>query len=234
LAPVRRTRVYEEVVAQIQRLIADGRLRAGDRLPPERELAERFDVSRTSVRDAIRVLEFVGLVEPRQGEGTVVRDLSPEALVTPVASLLARHRSLLADLMDVRKMIEPGLAARAALHAREEDLEKLTQIVTRQRERVASGESAIEADSEFHYAIATAANNRVVLRVVDVLMGLLKESRERSLQVAGRPERSLAGHQRILQAIRRHDAQAAEGAMRRHLEEIETVVLGLQTQHVGG
>jgi GntR family transcriptional repressor for pyruvate dehydrogenase complex len=70
--------------------------------------------------------------------------------------------------------------------------------------------------------------------VVDVLMGLLKESRERSLQVTGRPERSLAGHQRILQAIRRRDAQAAEGTMRRHLEEIETVVLGLQTQHVGG
>lgn len=210
-------------------------MRAGDRLPPERELAERFGVSRTSVRDAIRVLEFVGLVEPRQGEGTVVRDLSPDALVTPVASLLARHRTLLADLMDVRKMIEPGLAARAALHASQDDLDKLAQIVTRQRDRVAQGESAIEADSEFHYAIATAANNRVVLRVVDVLMGLLKESRERSLQVAGRPERSLAGHQRILQAIRRHDAQAAEGAMRRHLEEIETVVLGLQIQqNVGG
>src|SRR5713226_6497792 len=125
LEPVRKTRIYEEVAAQIQRLITEGRLRPGDHLPPERELAERFGVSRTSVRDAIRVLELMGLLEPRQGEGTVVRDLSPDALVTPVASLLARHRTLLAELMDVRKMIEPGLAARAALHASEEDLEKL-------------------------------------------------------------------------------------------------------------
>src|SRR3989442_7319349 len=137
--------------------------------------------------------------------------------------------------MKLRTMIDPDVAAVDALNAGQNDVENLAQMVTRQRDRVAQGESAIEADSEFHYAIATAANNRVVLRVVDVLMGLLKESRERSLQVAGRPERSLAGHQRILQAIRRHDAQAAEGAMRRHLEEIETVVLGLQIQqNVGG
>src|SRR2546430_8105791 len=117
LEPVRKTRIYEEVASQIQRLITDGRLRPGDHLPPERELAERFGVSRTSVRDAIRVLELMGLLEPRQGEGTVVRDLSPDSLVSPLASLLVRNRTLLADLLDVRKMIEPALAARAAVHA---------------------------------------------------------------------------------------------------------------------
>jgi len=77
LEPVRRTKVYEEVADRIRRLIAEGRLKAGDRLPPERELAERFGVSRTSVRDAIRALEMIGLLEPRQGDGTVVLDLSP-------------------------------------------------------------------------------------------------------------------------------------------------------------
>jgi len=234
LEPVRKTRIYEEVASQIQRLISEGRLRPGDHLPPERELAERFGVSRTSVRDAIRVLELMGLLEPRQGEGTVVRDLSPDSLVNPLASLLVRNRTLLADLLDVRKMIEPALAARAAVHASGDELARLEQIFLRQHDKVQQGELAIDEDSEFHYAIATAARNRVILRVLDVLMDLLRESRERSLQVAGRLQRSLAGHRRILDAIRRRDADAAEVAMRQHLQEIEDVLLRPKASRVGG
>jgi len=234
LEPVRKTRVYEEVAAQIQRLIAEGRLQPGDHLPPERELAERLGVSRTSVRDAIRVLELMGLLEPRQGEGTVVRDLSPDSLVSPLASLLVRNRTLLTDLWDVRKMIEPGLAARAAVHASREDVTRLEAIFARQQAKVRQGQLAIDEDSEFHYGIATAASNRVILRVLDVLMNLLRESRERSLQVTGRLERSLDGHRRILDAIRQRDASAAEAAMRQHLEEIEDVLLRQQAPRVGG
>src|SRR5256712_12156650 len=189
LEPIRKTRLYEEVPTQAQRLIAVGRFRRGDRLPPERELAERFGVSRTSVRDAIRVLELMGLLEPRQGEGTVVRDLSPDSLVNPLASLLVRNRTLLADLLDVRKMIEPALAARAAVHASGGEFARLEQQLLRQHGKVQQGELAIDEDSEFHYAIASAARNRVGLRVVDVLMDLLRGSRERSLQVAGRLQR---------------------------------------------
>jgi GntR family transcriptional repressor for pyruvate dehydrogenase complex len=222
--PIRRTRVYEQVASRIQQMIVDGQLRPGDRLPTERELAERFGVSRSSVRDAIRVLELMGLVEPRQGEGTVVRDLSPDAVVNPLASLLVRSRALLSDLLDVRKMIEPHLAARAAVHATEEEVARLQAIYDRQREKAQRGELAVEEDSEFHYTIATAARNRVILRILDVLMDLLKTSRERSLQVPGRLQRSLEGHRRILAAIRRRDAEAAEAAMRRHLEEIEEVL----------
>ena len=87
------------------------------------------------------------------------------------------------------------------------------------------GELAIEEDSEFHYAIALASANSVVLKVVDVLMDLLRETRERSLQVEGRQQKALAGHQRILAALKRRDASAAEAAMRRHLDEIEKIVL---------
>lgn len=234
LEPVRKTRIYEEVAAQIHRLITEGRLRPGDHLPPERELAERFGVSRTSVRDAIRVLELMGLLEPRQGEGTVVRDLSPDSLVNPLASLLVRSRTMLADLWDVRKMIEPAVAARAAVQASADDLVALEQIFLRQQDKVRQGQMAIDEDSEFHYAIATAANNRVVLRVLDVLMDLLRESRERSLQVTGRLQRSLQGHRRILDAIRRRDAAAAEVAMHQHLGEIEDVLLKSKESRVGG
>jgi len=90
---------------------------------------------------------------------------------------------------------------------------------------VRRGEPGIEEDSEFHYAIAVAARNTVVLRVLDVLMDLLRESRTRSLQVPGRLERSFAGHRRVLRAIKRHDAAAAQATVRQHLKEIEEIVM---------
>ncbi|HEU4382576.1 MAG TPA: FadR/GntR family transcriptional regulator [Anaeromyxobacteraceae bacterium] len=225
LRPVRKTRVFEDVARQIQRLVADGALKPGDRLPPERELAERFGVSRGSVRDAIRTLEIAGLVAVRQGEGNVVADVSPESLASPLASVLVRKREVIADLIDVRKMLEPALAARAARRATAEEIARLEEILRRQRARVLRGESTIEEDSEFHSVVAHAARNGVILKVLDVLMDLLKETRTRSLQVPGRLQRSLAGHRRVLEAIRRRDPDAAERAVRRHLEEIESIVM---------
>ncbi len=222
---MRKTKLYEEVAKQIERLILEGGLKPGDKLPPERELAEMFQVSRSSVRDAIRALQLVGLVEPRQGEGTVVRDLSADALVSPLTSLLVRKRELVGELLDVRKMIEPPLAARAARHASAEEIAYLEDILRRQKEKVSRGELAIEEDSEFHYTIARAANNSVMLKVLDVLMDLLRESRERSLQVERRLQKSFAGHRRILSAIKRHNAAAAEAAMHQHLDEIAGIVL---------
>jgi len=222
---VRRTRVYEEVAKQIERLIVEGGLKPGEKLPPERELVEMFQVSRSSIRDAIRTLELAGLVEPRQGEGTVVCDLSADSLVNPLAAVLVRKRELVAELIDVRKMIEPPLAARAATHASAAEIAYLEDILRRQGEKVRRGELAIEEDSEFHYNIAVAAKNSVVLKVLDVLMDLLRVTRERSLQVEGRLQRSFAGHRRIFSAIKRRDAPAAEGAMHRHLEEIEEIIL---------
>lgn len=225
LTAVRRTRVYQDVARQLQRFIEDGRLRPGDMLPPERELAERLGVSRGSVRDAIRTMELVGLVEPRQGEGTMVADVSPDALLVPLASMLLRKRELVGELLDVRKMLEPPLAARAARRATPAELQRLERILERQAEKNRRGEAAVEEDAEFHYAVALMAGNSVVRRVIDVLMDLLRESRARSLQVPGRPHRSLAGHRRVLAALRQGDGPGAEAAMRRHLEEIEEMVL---------
>jgi GntR family transcriptional repressor for pyruvate dehydrogenase complex len=222
---VKKTRVFEGVAQQIQRLIVDGALKPGDLLPPERELAERFAVSRGSVRDAIRTLELVGLVVPRQGEGTVVADVSPESVATPLANVLLRKRELIAELLDVRKIIEPAMAARAAANASSEEIAKLEEILVRQREKLARGEATVAEDDEFHYAIALAARNSVMRKVVDVLMQLLQETRARSLQTQGRPQRSFAGHRRILDAIKRRDPAAAERAVRRHVEEIESIVL---------
>src|SRR5438128_10060533 len=164
---VRKTRVYEGVARQIESLISEGSLKPGDKLPSERELAERLQVSRSSLRDGIRRLELLGLVEARHGEGTIVRDLSADSLVSPIASMLVRKRQLVAELLDVRKMLEPPLAGRAATNASADDIVHLADILRRQGEKVRRGELAIEEDSEFHYNIARAARNSVIMKVLD-------------------------------------------------------------------
>jgi GntR family transcriptional repressor for pyruvate dehydrogenase complex len=224
LEPVRKTKVYADIAAQIHRLIAEGRLGPGDRLPSERELAEVFGVSRTSVRDAIRVLEVRGLVEPRHGEGTVVKAVSIDAIVAPLAEAVAAFKHAAADLFDMRKMLEPPLARAAAFRATAADVRRLEEIVAAQAARVRAGDIAIDEDNAFHYQIARAAKNQVVLRTIDILMDLLRESRMRSLQGAGRSEKSLEGHRRILAAIRDRDPDAAAERMRAHIEEIEAVL----------
>jgi GntR family transcriptional regulator, transcriptional repressor for pyruvate dehydrogenase complex len=220
---VRRDKVYEGVAKQIERLILK-KLRPGDKLPSERELAETLEVSRSSIRDAIRSLELMGLVEPRQGAGTIVREISSESLMNPLANALKRKEELIGELLDFRKMLEPQLAARAATRASPDEIFEMEAILERQEQKLRAGESAISEDSEFHYAIALASGNSVVLKVLDTLMDLLRDSRERSLQVEGRPQKSLTGHRRIFGAIKRRDAEAAKAAMRRHIENVEEIL----------
>ena len=221
---IRRNKVYEEVAQQIERLILK-KLRPGDKLPSERELAEMLHVSRSSIRDAIRGLELMGMVEPRQGAGTVVREISGDSVMNPFSNALKRRRESVSELLDFRKMLEPPLAARAATHASADEISEMEEILERQETKQARGESAVAEDSEFHYSVALASGNSVVLKVLDILMELLRDTRERSLQVEGRPQKSIAGHRRILAAIKRHDAEGAKSAMRRHIEDVEEIVL---------
>lgn len=222
---VRKGRRYEQVAEQIQRLVSDGVLKPGDRLPPERVLAAQFGVGRSSLRDAIRTLEVMGVVESRHGAGTVIRELDAETLVVPLAKALLRKRAMVAELLEVRRMIEPALAARAAKNATRDEIARMEEILERQRLKIRRGDSVIEEDSEFHAALVHAARNSVVLRVLDVLMDLLRGTRARSLQSPGRPAKSYAGHVRILQAIKRRDSAAAEAAVHRHLQEIQNIVM---------
>jgi len=221
---IRRNKIYEEVALQLERLILK-KLQPGDKLPAERELAEMLRVSRSSIRDAIRSLELMGLVEPRQGAGTVVCEVSAESVISPLTGLLLRQEQHIAELLDFRMMLEPGLAARAASHASAEEIAEMESILARQEEKIRRGDLAIDEDSEFHYSVAVASNNSVVLKLLDILMDLLRETRERSLQIQGRPQKSLAGHRRIFAAIKRHDTEGASVAMRRHIEDVERIVL---------
>lgn len=220
---IRRDKVYEGVAKQIERLILK-KLQPGDKLPSERELVETLGVSRSSIRDAIRSLELMGMVEPRQGAGTIVRELSSESLANPLANALRRKEELIGELLDFRKMFEPEVAARAATRASSIQISEMEEILKRQEAKLRVGENTITEDSEFHYAIALASGNSVVLKVLDTLMDLLRESRERSLQVSARPQKSLAGHRRILGAIKRHDAEGAKQAMQQHIENVQEIV----------
>jgi len=224
LETISRNKVYAEVAKQLQDRIV-GELKPGDMLPSERELVQMLGVSRSSVRDAIRSLQLMGLLEPRQGVGTIVRDPSAAPVTGPIAGVLLQKRKAIAELLDFRKMLEPPLARRAALHASPEQISGMEEIVCRQEAKLQAGKIAVDEDSKFHYRIAAAAENDVVLKIVDILMDLLRKTREQSLQTEGRQQKSLAGHRRILEALKRRDPVAAEAAMHRHLSEIENIVL---------
>ena len=217
-------RAYESILSQIHQEVEDGVLKPGDKLPSERKLAERFGIGRSSVRDAIRILEARGIVKPRQGGGTVVQAFSCDTLVAELASTLVRKRALVQELMEVRCMIEPPLAARAAAHASPEQIEHLEDILRRQRQKVSRGEMAVDEDTEFHSEIARAAGNRVMLAMLDTLVSLLTETRRRFLQDEERAEVSLAGHRLVLRAIRRREPSAAEAAMRKHIRAVEAII----------
>jgi len=230
---VRKTRIYHEIVDQIRGLIAAGRSKPADRLPPERELAVLFKASRNSVRDAIRVLEQMGLIESRQGDGTYVRSVSVEQLTEPLALLLLQSRTQMRELWEVRRVLEPALAEFAAARITDEELAELDAILEQQRRKVEAGFIALEEDTAFHNGIAEAARNTVMLRALDTLVDLLRQSRERSLQQHDRPAYSLAGHRRILAALRRRDPDGARTEMLRHLHDIEERVFDSTAEDEG-
>jgi GntR family transcriptional repressor for pyruvate dehydrogenase complex len=155
----------------------------------------------------------------------IVRNVSGDSLLNPIAEALVRERHHIEELLEVRHMIEPGLAARAAVHCRSEQLAALELILQRQQEKVCRGNLPVEDDIEFHYVIARAADNSVLLKIYEILMEQLRKMRERSLQVRGREKISFLGHRRIMEALRSRDSHAADLAMRRHLQEIGNVIL---------
>jgi len=233
IAPIKSTRIYEEIVRQVKQLITEGRLKSGDRLPPERELADKFVVSRTSVREALRALESLGLIEIRPGEGTFVRHVSVDALVGPLALVMTSEREAIGDLFEARRVLEPAIAALAASRATPDEVQEMERILDDQAREIAAGKTGLAQDAAFHAAIGTAAHNRAITRIAHAIMDLLTQSREESLNTPGRPTRSHQDHRRILQAITRRNATAARQAMLDHLVAVEGLVLGTASEHPG-
>jgi GntR family transcriptional regulator, transcriptional repressor for pyruvate dehydrogenase complex len=225
ITPIKKTRVAEEVADRIRVLMLDGTFPPGQPLPSERHLAERFGVSRGSIRDALRTLETIGLLETRHGQGTFPHELSVDRLVAPLASVMAYRSDLQDELLDVRKMFEPAVARFAAQRATEEDLVDLQSILDAQRQKLKNGQSAIVEDTAFHAILARSTRNRVVMSIMATLNDLLVESRTQSLQQKGRPARSMDGHEAVVAALRRRDADGAAQAMYNHIDQIADLQL---------
>ena len=226
IEPIRKTRVAEEIADRIRVLILDGTFPAGEPLPAERQLAGRFGVSRGSIRDAFRVLETIGLLVTRHGQGTFPQELDVDRLVAPLASILSYRHDLEDELLDVRRMFEPAVARVAADRVTEEDLAALQRILDAQRRKLKTRQSAILEDTAFHEILARATRNRVVVSIMATLNDLLVESRKLALKQEGRPGRSMHGHEAVVAALRQRNAEAAASAMREHIDQIATLVDG--------
>ena len=219
--PVKKTRVYEEIVAKIKDMLEKGRLKSGDQLPGERELSEVFQVSRSSVREALRTLETQGHLESRQGDGTYIASKPVESLVNPLATVIFSEKDSQMELFEMRRLIEPQLAFLAAERATQEEIAMMEQALVLQEEAIARGETGTDVDKSFHYIMAKATKNKVLLRLTDSMRDLLAESRDKYLQVEGRPGKSISRHRQVLDAIKARDGELAAQVMLEHVVDIE-------------
>jgi GntR family transcriptional repressor for pyruvate dehydrogenase complex len=223
LAPVRRVALSGEVADRLSEAIRSGELPPGARLPSERELGVQFGVGRTSIREALRMLQATGMVTVRPGDGVFVAAFS-----SPNDQPFARWESLyhyrVDELFEARLAIEPLAAARAADRANEDDLRAISATLVEFERGVKEDDLAamVLADGDFHEGIMRASRNRMFQAMLGVANHLLIESKRAGLSAPGRPGRVLAKHRAIFDAIAAGDARLAESAMRDHLMSFVT------------
>lgn len=218
---IQSSRLYEQIVQQIEESILKGELIEGSQLPAERDLAKQFGVSRTAVREAIKALQEKGLVDAFPGRGTFVTNGTSNSMRRSLDRIIkSADTDGWAYLVEVREILEPEIAALAAVRADDQDLATMREALEVMDQAGRDSDAYIEADLDFHLALAEAAANPIVLSLIDSIVGLLREQRLRIFQVGGGPERGQYHHKRILEAIRRHDSQGARDAMRTHLSQV--------------
>ncbi len=218
---VRTTRLYEQIVLQIEESVLKGLLKPGDQLPAERDLAQLFGVSRTAVREAVKALREKNLVEIQPGRGTFITGGTRQTMRESLGLMVrAGHPEGTNQLSEVRAIFEPEIAALAATRIGESDLAMMREALATMDRSLRDPEGFIEGDLDFHLALAEAADNPIILTLIDSIVGLLREQRLEIFSVEGGPERGQYHHKRILEAVERQDAEAAREAMRAHLGQV--------------
>jgi GntR family transcriptional regulator, transcriptional repressor for pyruvate dehydrogenase complex len=207
----------EVVLEQIQRLIAEGKLRPGDHLPSEMDLAERFGVGRSSIREAMRVLQLVGVVEVIQGKGTFIRE--PGILPLMVDWSRITQMGIIAEVMEARQFMEVLLAQLAAERVTDEDVEVLRAALARSRDSLGNIDNSVEAGVNFHLALADAAHNQVLALMYRTIRDLYVETARRTRLTPELASDRFHDHERLLQAVIAHDPEAAAQAMQEHLDK---------------
>ncbi len=234
--PIRPTKVYEQIAAQIEQRILSGELRQGDRLPTEDELEEQFQASRTSVRQAMKSLAQKGLVEMRPGRGTIVINATSQAMHHSLELLMRvgqDGRETNSLLVEVREMLEPEIAFLAATRATQEQVPAMQLAVKAMDASLQDVETYIAADNQFHRSLAQATQNVLVLALIDSIVDLLSEQRKQIFAVEGGPERGQVYHKQILEAIVHRDPIMARQAMQAHLLQVRTDVAALKDEAAG-
>jgi GntR family transcriptional repressor for pyruvate dehydrogenase complex len=217
---IQRTAVAHEAIATIKRMIVRGDLQAGQRLPAERELAARLGVSRPSLREAVRALIALNILESRHGEGTFVSSLEPDLLAEPIDFVLQIDDGGIAALFEARGVLEAGIAAFAAERATDLELAELDDFAKRGRALIDDQDAFIEHDVEFHDGLRRAARSPVLASMLGSISTLSLETRRRTAQSRTIRARSQADHVRMVRTLRARDPEAARRAMIAHLEHV--------------
>jgi len=216
--PIDKTSLSEEISRQIMSLVSTGDLMPGQKLPSERELCTKFGVGRSSLREALRCLTIVGVLETRVGEGTFLALNRDKFIGTVLGWRVATERKNVENLMRVRLALESETAANAALHSTEQSIAELEGTLDRMKTFLADRPGFAAADAAFHLAIAKASENELIFDLLTLIRSQLEQGLLKVGAWPGGPETALIEHRRILDAIRSRDPEAAVTAMRDHLD----------------
>lgn len=223
--PIKRRKLYEDVVERLQAMMLSGKLAPGDVLPSERELTEMFQVGRTSVREALFALQRAGLVSLRNGERAYVTRPSADVLVgelgLTVKYMLATPQGV-RELQQARAMLEMSLARHAARHATPEDVSRLKQALETNGRAIGDLNEFTRTDVAFHLVLAEMPRNTIFISLHTALAGWLAEQRLTSLRASGADLAAYEAHRNIYEAVAAHDADAAERHMQAHLASVES------------
>lgn len=221
--PVKNTKVYEQVIEQIKYMIVSGELKKGDRLPPERELVERLQVSRTSVREALRALQIIGLVECKQGGGNFIREQFEDNLIEPLSLMFTLQDSRNSEILELRRVLEVETASLAARNISDEELNSLSEIIAGMKSHPDEQENVV-LDKKFHYIIARASRNNLIVSILTAVSSLMdsfiKEAREAIINRDENKETLLEHHEKIYKALADHDEKKAAKVMEDHMNMI--------------
>jgi GntR family transcriptional repressor for pyruvate dehydrogenase complex len=220
---VKGTKIYEVVISQLKAKILSGELGPGDFLPPEKALAEIMGVSRASVREALKVLEFMGLIESKPGGGTNISYLHADLLIEKLNSISAStHATLLLDLLELREVLEPKIVELAIDRASDAELlniEAMMKNCNREDETITS-----QTDAMFHIAIARASHNVFFIRLMETALAMLEETRTRTLSLSRSQVIIAQEHNDIVEPLKKRDKRGAVKAVKNHLRRIRSVV----------
>lgn len=222
---VQMSRVYQQIVEQIEESVSNGSLKPGDQLPSERDLAQQFGVSRTAVREAVKALHERGRLETFAGRGTFITDAASHGIresldrMTKVGG--TRHLAVLLT------MLEPEIAALAATRSGDQHIATMRETLNVMDQSFDDPQACIDADLDFHLTLAEAVGNPVILALIDSIVDVLREKRMRVFEVRGGVERARLHHSKILDAIEARDPAAAREAMRAHLRQVREEGAGI-------